>query len=562
MLWKRRKLAVLLAGAAAYALWRFMQDEEDDQDVKAGDTTAPDKTSDQASTDGEDTSTVAHPEHGDPCAARKLRDRCPSFSVTDENGDDKGALSDARAHAWGWLVDTRPLAPAANPNMEPALRQRQRREANSDGQGAAPRKSVRFRLDEDSMFYGFVFSYQGVCVAHGADASFVGLSLNEVLQRTNNSVDGDELHERFKQAAEEGGEWVSYAWRNTSQHAVQHKGAYIIKIVQWGLPYYAGVGYSLVPPPPATVDAGLYGFICTSEGMLLAHGASTSFVGSTLADVIEKTANTQIDATTLLRRFHAAARLGGGWVTYPWRNDRGQPMRTKGCFVTRLDRSSKGSMRAHGRASRSNGATEEDAAGCAEPPTMTTMDVPRTPATETACAPGSAHCESNDPIALLQAAYDTAREDNEATCGNAAAYMLAGVGYFGRGLDGYDEEDEEDDEEASTASAGTPNGAGVPRSAPPPAPPPVPPSPAAAKAATMVLKAALARTMDSECECERSPGANMKTGVLEAIVKDTSGELAAAAAAATCWHATEMPAALRELLRMHAIGHLRSFHSS
>jgi hypothetical protein len=80
----------------------------------------------------------------------------------------------------------------------------------------------------------------------------------------------------------------------------------------------------------------MYGFVCTADGLLLAHGASPAFVGRTLAEVLEATANTSIDQPTLLKRFHAAARLGGGWVTYPWRLSKNAPLRTKGCFVTRL----------------------------------------------------------------------------------------------------------------------------------------------------------------------------------------------------------------------------------
>ena len=105
--------------------------------------------------------------------------------------------------------------------------------------------------------------------------------LRLVLRLTqNDEVDGAELHERFRQAAEAGGEFrlrrtaslrratssvqsavalpraltgefVSYAWRNKLEHKVQLKGAYIQKTQQWGQSYYAGVGYSLVPPPPA-----------------------------------------------------------------------------------------------------------------------------------------------------------------------------------------------------------------------------------------------------------------------------------------------------------------------
>ena len=38
---------------------------------------------------------------------------------------------------------------------------------------------MTFQLDQSPGFYGFVFSYDGTCVAHGADDSFVGLSLKQ-----------------------------------------------------------------------------------------------------------------------------------------------------------------------------------------------------------------------------------------------------------------------------------------------------------------------------------------------------------------------------------------------
>ncbi|KOO21848.1 hypothetical protein Ctob_003420 [Chrysochromulina tobinii] len=48
-----------------------------------------------------------------------------------------------------------------------------------------------------------------MCVAHGADQRFVGKTLSEVLELTSNhEVDGEALHERFKQAAEAGGDWL------------------------------------------------------------------------------------------------------------------------------------------------------------------------------------------------------------------------------------------------------------------------------------------------------------------------------------------------------------------
>ena len=51
----------------------------------------------------------------------------------------------------------------------------------SDSPWRRARRSSRvsFQLDQSPGFYGFVFSYDGTCVAHGADDSFVGLSLKQ-----------------------------------------------------------------------------------------------------------------------------------------------------------------------------------------------------------------------------------------------------------------------------------------------------------------------------------------------------------------------------------------------
>ena len=210
-----RRAATVAAGAVAagavaayiiYHLW--MQEEEEEEDIK-------------------------------PESERPPRRR-PSFSVTDEHKNDRGVLDDARAHQWGWLVDSKPLEPATKPIVQPALRRRRRRSTSAEldsglpssdagseaedslgtkvGSPKSERKSVKFCLDRTAGFYGFVFNYKsGMCVAHGADQRFVGKTLSEVLELTSNhEVDGEALHERFKQAAEAGGDWVSYAWRNDS----------------------------------------------------------------------------------------------------------------------------------------------------------------------------------------------------------------------------------------------------------------------------------------------------------------------------------------------------------
>ena len=479
--------------------------------------------------------------------------RRPSFSVTDEHKNDRGVLHDARAHQWGWLVDSKPLEPATRPIVQPALRRRRRRSTSAELDSGLPssdagseaedslgakvgspkpeRKSVKFCLDRTAGFYGFVFNYKsGMCVAHGADQRFVGKTLSEVLELTSNhEVDGEALHERFKQAAEVGGDWVSYAWRNDSTQKLQHKGAWISKVTQWGQEFYAGVGYALVPPAaqPPQPDShahGMYGFVCTADGLLLAHGASPAFVGRTLAEVLEATANTSIDQPTLLKRFHAAARLGGGWVTYPWRLSRNAPLRTKGCFVTRL--------------------AAQQGAGPASSSSSSESELKRQTGGSTGGAQGSDSTESETGTgegvsrSLLRPVPTYAR-----------GTLYAGVGYF---------ESESPNTQSSTEVLH--GGSTAP---PPPPPPAVPPSPAAAKAAAAVLKellnrARLSASVSHEGASIEDPALGPQLAKLQHLVSDATGELAAATAEVTCWQSTEMPVELRELLREHAMSHLRA----
>ncbi len=479
----------LLAGAL-YVVYRYLYGDEDDH---------------------EDVDDFAGPRRP-PMPPR--HERQPSFTIQSD-GQTRGALEDARAHQWGWLVDAHaPLAPTERKTKPaPVLRHKRRpsgqtgseysgsdlelRDAQSasdsgyrsddstaslslhpgGGSLASARKAVRFRLDERAGFYGFVFTYEGVCVAHGADPSFVGLTLTQVLERTgNDQVEGASLHERFVHAADAGGGFVSYSWRNERTKQLLLKGSYIIKVTQWDRDFYAGVGYTLVPPPPpspkpesarpesARAHAGLYSFVCTQEGVLLAHGACKSFVGRSLADVIDENCIPGLTLPSLLARFDAASALGGGWVHYPWRNSAEAPVRKKGAWVTRIERPSAGA---------------------------------------------------------------TAGENGPRRSPGPSQYLFAGVGYFG-GLS------------RRANSRGRAGG--------PPAPPPIPPSLSAAKAATAALRSQLEGVEES---------------AIDVVVSDVSGEIAASAAEAVCWEATDttdLPAELAKLLRDHTTLHIKSFN--
>jgi len=128
------------------------------------------------------------------------------------------------------------------------------------------------------------------------------------------------------------------------------KGAYVIKVIKWGQPFYAGVGYSLIPPATLKKTAsetpaaeGLYGFVCTREGRVLAHGID-AFIGKTLQEVLNITENHEIAQEGLLEKFEAASEQGGAWTCYPWRNDKTDSLRKKGAHIMKMDHPAHGSV--------------------------------------------------------------------------------------------------------------------------------------------------------------------------------------------------------------------------
>ena len=203
------------------------------------------------------------------------------------------------------------------------------------------KRSVRFQLDAAQEFYGFAFRCRdAVCVAHGTQPEFVGLSLTECLRRTrNDSIDGEELHGRFGEAASvEGGSWVEYAWRRTAASPLKTKGAWISRVTaKNGDDLYVGVGFAVLPPIQAPTD-GLYGFVVNGDGKIVAHGGSRALVGKTLEDAVRLSDNNEVDGAELTRRIVGAGERGGGWLAYPWRNQASDTLKGKGCYVVKLQR--------------------------------------------------------------------------------------------------------------------------------------------------------------------------------------------------------------------------------
>uniref|UniRef100_A0A7S4EY36 PAS domain-containing protein n=2 Tax=Chrysotila carterae TaxID=13221 RepID=A0A7S4EY36_CHRCT len=408
---------------------------------------------------------------------------------------------------------------------------------------AQPISAVRFTLDATQHFYAFVFDYSGKCVAHGGHWEHVGLTLAQVYRES--CIDAENLHERFKRTAENGGGWCCYPWRLRKQDRLQVKGAYVMKVVICGRPMYACVSYALRPPPSAADKLGLYAFLCNADGSFAAHGASPSFAGRTMAEVMEATDNGEHYDQSLFQRMSAAVRLGGGWVDYHWRNTVDGPLRQKGAYVVRLQRQIAQSANARAthkdNAGDSNGKDNEgfnndtNGKGGVVPTGGSVTEGHKSMDTETraegrAIGSGATTEEAGGTERGVKAGQNGGKK--ERAFGTAAARLeggsvrtdgaqpevrtqFAGVGFFG----GFEAEQGDDAVDSG-------NGETMAR------------WPAAAKAAALTLKREL---LDASDDAEA-----------EEIVNDGSGVLAATTAEALCLEDAQLPPSVAALLQPHA----------
>ena len=265
----------------------------------------------------------------------------------------------------------------------------------------------QLREGVDAGFYPFVYgSADAICMAHGANPGFVGQTLPAIISGAaalTDLVNGSELNAWFVAAAEDGGGWVGYHWRNSLGETPYLKTAFIVGLRRFGVSYYVGVGYNHQQAPLArgphcspckqdynypcawanaealighaqsllfmtnrqmdvadafallTTDAGyggggaagragtasadwLYAFAYDFNGTSVAHGAASRFIGRTLWDIIggSATLSALVDGRELHERFVAAARNGGGWVAYSWKNNAAEPMYQKIAYVVKV----------------------------------------------------------------------------------------------------------------------------------------------------------------------------------------------------------------------------------
>lgn len=103
-------------------------------------------------------------------------------------------------------------------------------------------------------FYVFVYSFDGHCVAHGGDESFVGMTLGgdfDLFQKVGIPLNATQLHLRFREAALKGGGWVKYDWVNLKDPEEPNfkKISYIFQITVGGEDYYGGIGFNHLRHP-------------------------------------------------------------------------------------------------------------------------------------------------------------------------------------------------------------------------------------------------------------------------------------------------------------------------
>ncbi|MHB8495087.1 MAG: cache domain-containing protein [Casimicrobiaceae bacterium] len=87
----------------------------------------------------------------------------------------------------------------------------------------------------DRDLYPFVYNFEGVSVAHGANPKMVGKLWISMKDQDGNFL----IKEMVAISRGPGSGWVNYKWPNPLTHKIQDKSAYIEKL---GDHYFVGVG--------------------------------------------------------------------------------------------------------------------------------------------------------------------------------------------------------------------------------------------------------------------------------------------------------------------------------
>lgn len=240
----------------------------------------------------------------------------------------------------------------------------------------------------DAGFYPFVIAFDGTYMGHGANPGLTGSNVAFTVANVPYlaGVTSPQLNAEMVAAAQAGGQWIAYRWRNDADGPVYPKISFVVGVQRFGKHYYVGVGFNHVQTPLArgphcaacklnynypcafsntqslfshvhalmlmgnwyslqetfdiltnSRDYGgggsadrassssadwLYAFAFDFNGTCAAHGAVSSLVGRTLEDIVasSETLSKVINGRILHERFVEAARNGGGWVSYEWKN--------------------------------------------------------------------------------------------------------------------------------------------------------------------------------------------------------------------------------------------------
>jgi cytochrome c len=78
----------------------------------------------------------------------------------------------------------------------------------------------------DGEFYLFVFSYDGMCLAHGANQKMVGKSQIEMMDADGKPI----IAEFIKIGKDKGKGWYSYKWSNPLTKKIQNKTSFIAAV--------------------------------------------------------------------------------------------------------------------------------------------------------------------------------------------------------------------------------------------------------------------------------------------------------------------------------------------
>mmetsp|Transcript_1463 Transcript_1463/g.3620 ORF Transcript_1463/g.3620 Transcript_1463/m.3620 type:complete len:1329 (-) Transcript_1463:150-4136(-) len=237
--------------------------------------------------------------------------------------------------------------------------------------------------NEQKNFYPFVAEKAtGILVGHGADESFVGLTVEEVFSKIGLGFsDANRLNERLAKAADNGGGFVQYLWYDHDR--INSKLAYVMPI---GDRFYVGVGYQNQQLPPDLpcdhttdsfcsinnarsllgktefelsraqsieqfdeiifrmsfdkeyrIDGGHYAFMYHYNGKMKSHPLLHDSFGKTLGEIFDDKGCNPMDGWALHQQLvDAAEGKNQGIVRYKWKDGPDEPAYTKIAFVTKI----------------------------------------------------------------------------------------------------------------------------------------------------------------------------------------------------------------------------------